>query len=97
MTEWHFATDEPADELAILHHFSVKKREAGQDVEFVITVKEFARPKDPTMRYLAQADKKVFQKGVPFLPSGWGNTLLKALAECILIIKEFPYQGPQPE
>lgn len=91
MTEWHFAQTEPADELAILHRFSIKRPAAHGDVEFVITVKEYATPKDNTMRFFATADKQVFQKGVPFTPVGWGNTLLKALAECILHIKQFPY------
>ena len=93
MTEWHFAQTDAADELAILHHFSMKKQAAHGDVEFVITVKEFATPKDHTMRFFAMADKQVFQQGVPFTPVGWGTTLLKALAECMLLIKQFPYEG----
>lgn len=93
MAEWQFAQTDPADQLAILHHFSMKKRENGDDVEFVITVKEYAKPKEETMRFFATADKKVFQTGVPFHPVGWGTTLLKALAECIAQIKQFPYEG----
>ncbi|MBI3404782.1 MAG: hypothetical protein HY046_04935, partial [Acidobacteria bacterium] len=93
MTEWHFAQNDPADELAILHHFSIKKIEAQGPVEFVITVKEYATPKDHTMKFFATADKQVFQKGVPFTPVGWGGNLLKALAECILQIKQFPYEA----
>jgi hypothetical protein len=42
MAEWRFATSDPGDELAILHQFSMKKRAAEGDVEFTITVKEFA-------------------------------------------------------
>ena len=93
MAEWHFAQSDPADELAILHHYSMKKHEGGRAVEFVITVREFATPKEESMRYLATADKEVFQKGVPFRPAGWGKTLLKALADCIVQIKQFPYEA----
>ena len=92
MAEWHFAQTDPAQQLAILHHFSVKKSESGNDIEFVITVKEFATPKEETMRFFATADKQVFQKGAPFHPVGWGNSLLKALAECVAQIKQFPYE-----
>jgi hypothetical protein len=92
MTEWHFAQTDAAEELAILHHFSMKKQTPQGDVEFVITVKEFATPKDKNMQFVATADKQVFQKGAPFTPIGWGTTLLKALAECILHIKQFPYE-----
>ena len=52
--EWTFAQQDPAEELARLHVFSIKKH----GVEFVITVKEYARPQeDQTMRFFAQADK----------------------------------------
>jgi hypothetical protein len=95
MTEWRFASEDPADELAILHQFSMKKREPGGDVEFIITVKEFARPRDPTMLFFALADKQVLQRDVPYTPCGWGTTLLKALAECVIAIKQFPCQGAQ--
>ncbi len=93
MAEWRFAQADPADELAILQQFSMKKKEAQEIVEFVITVKEFATPKEESMRFMAMADKQVFQKGVPFHPAGWGNTLLKALGDCIVQIKQFPYDG----
>jgi len=89
--EWTFAQKDPAEELARIHHFSIKKH---GDVEFVITVKEFARPQeDQTMRYFAQADKQTNQKSVPFTPCGWGHTLLKALSECVQAIERFPYEG----
>jgi len=92
MAEWRFAQSDPADELAILQHFSVKKQGAQGAVEFVITVKEFATPKEESMRFLATADHQVFQKSVPFHPAGWGNTMLKALGDCIVQIKQFPYE-----
>ncbi len=95
MTEWHFAQTDKAEELAILHHFSIKKPTPQGSVDFVITVKEYATPKDQTMKFVATADKQVFQGGVPFFPVGWGNTLLKALAECILHIKQFPFNADE--
>jgi len=89
--EWTFAQQDPAEELARLHTFSIKKH---GDVEFVITVKEFARPQeDQTMRFFATADKQTNQKSVPFTPCGWGHTLLKALSECVKAIERFPYEG----
>lgn len=92
MAEWHFAQSDPGDELAIVQYYSMKKRHSGGAVEFIIAVKEFAAPKEESMRFLASADKSVFQNGVPFHPAGWGNTLLKALGDCVRQIKEFPYQ-----
>ncbi len=93
--EWTFAQSDPAQELALLHGFSVKKRQSnGEDVEFKITVKEYARPQDDqTMRFFAEADKQTNQSTVPFTPCGWGHTLLKALSECIKAIERFPYEG----
>ncbi len=93
MAEWRFAQADPADELAILQHFSMKKNSAHGPIEFVITVKEFATPKEESMRFMATADKQVFQKGVPFHPAGWGNSMLMALGDCIVQIKQFPYDA----
>jgi len=93
MAEWRFAQTDPADELAILHHFSMKRHCSTGAKEIRITVKEFSTPKEETMRFLATADTQVFQKGVPFHPAGWGNTLLKALGDCMVQIKQFPYEG----
>ncbi len=93
MEEWTFAQSDPSEELAQLHVFSMKERQANGDVEFVITVKEYAAPKDRTMRFFAQADKQTNQRTAPFTPCGWGDTLLKALAECVLAVHRFPYEG----
>ncbi len=92
MAEWTFAQSQPHEELALLHSFSVKKRQAGGDVEFIITVKEFATQNNQSMRFFAEADKQTNQKTAPFTPIGWGDTLLKALSECIQAIHRFPYQ-----
>jgi len=73
----------------------MKKQQASGEIEFLITVKEYVTPPDPTMKFFAQADKQTNQKTAPFTPSGWGNTLLDALAECIEAIHRFPYEGPE--
>ena len=39
MAEWVYAQKDPAEELAQLHYFSFKKRQADGEIEFVITVK----------------------------------------------------------
>jgi len=93
MNEWIFAQSQPSDELAQIHFFSMKKRQPSGDVEFLITVREYATPSDESMRFFAQADKQTNQKTAPFTPSGWGNTLLKALAECVQAVRRFPYEG----
>ena len=64
-----------------------------QEIEFVITIKEFKPGADQSMRFLAQADKQTNQKTAPYLPSGWGSNLLQALSACIKEIKRFPYEG----
>lgn len=94
MQEWTFAQRQPSEELAQLHFFSMKKSQPDGDVEFVITVKEFARPNKQSMLFFAQADKQTNQKTGPFTPCGWGDTLLKALSECMQAIHRFPYEGP---
>lgn len=93
MKEWTFAQSKPSDELAKLHWFSIKKRQPEGDIEFVITVQEYVTPRDPEVRFFAQADKQTNQKTAPFTPSGWGETLLDALSECIQAIHRFPYEG----
>jgi len=93
MREWGFAQTHTSQELAQLHYFSVKKAQTSGEVEFLITVKEYVTPKEPTMHFFAQTDKEVNQKTAPFRPSGWGKTLLDALAECIRALNRFPYEG----
>jgi len=90
--EWIFAQEEPSEELCKLHHFAMKKRQADGDVDFVITVREYVDPPDPTMRYVAQTDKQTNQKTAPYTPTGWGATLEIALVECLKAIRLFPYE-----
>jgi hypothetical protein len=95
MPDWIFAQNDPSEQLCKLHHFSMKKRQEGGEVEFFITVKEFVTPPDPTMRFFAQADKQTNQKTAPFFPSGWGHTIYEALNQCLKAIERFPYEGPE--
>jgi hypothetical protein len=93
MPDWIFAQTHPSEQLCQLHHFSVKKRQAGREIEFLITVKEYVTPPDPTMKFLAQTDKQTNQKIAPFTPSGWGHTIFEALSQCLKAIDRFPYEG----
>ena len=90
MTEWIYAQNDPAEELAQLHYFTFKHRQPEGEIEFVITVKEFASRNAAQMRFYAQADKQVNQSAAPFRPFGWGDSVLAALTECTRTIREYP-------
>ena len=92
MAEWIHAQKEPAEELAQLHYFSCKKRQPDGEIEFVITVKEFASRNAMQMRFYAQSDKEINQSTAPFRPFGWGDSLLVALSECLRTIRQYPYE-----
>jgi hypothetical protein len=92
MAEWTFAQSEQSEELAQLHFYSVNKQQGDQLIEFRITVKEYATPNRLSMRYFAEADKQVNQKTAPYTPTGWGQTLLQALSDCVKAIQKFPYE-----
>jgi hypothetical protein len=92
VAEWVYAQQDPADELAQLQYYSFKKRQPEGEVEFVITVKEFASRSATHMRFYAQADKEINQRTAPFRPFGWGDSLLVALTECMRSIREYPYE-----
>jgi hypothetical protein len=93
MEEWAYAQAKASEKLARIHYFSVMKQQDGAEIEFVITVKEHAIPKDGRMRFFALADKQTNQDSAPYTPSGWGETLLSALSDCIMELNRFPYQG----
>ena len=96
MSDWKFAQKNVSEELALLQQFSFKKRQNGNEICFLITVKEFvATPPGQFARFLAQADKFVNQKTAPVLPVGWGHSLLDALSDCTRMIREFPYEGEE--
>ncbi len=93
MAEWQFAQAERSEELAELHFFSIKKRQPGGEVNFRITVKEFAAPPPGQhLRFFAEADKRVNQPMAPILPCGWGDSVFEALSGCLRLIRQFPYQ-----
>ena len=93
MSDWFFAQSDPHQQLAKIHHFSSRKRQDERDIEFLITVREYHTPPDPAMKFFASVDRQTNQKVSPYTPSGWGNTLLGALSECLREIERFPYQG----
>jgi hypothetical protein len=93
MQDWGFAQTHPSQQLAEIHTFSIMKVQPGLEVEFVITVKEYVTPKEPTMHFFAQTDKMTNQKTAPYRPCGWGKTLLEAMSECVKAIHRFPYEG----
>lgn len=93
MSDWSFAQREAAQQLCQLHSFAVKSRQEHGEVEFIITVREYVTPPDPTMKFFAQADKLTNQSVAPFTPSGWGKTMVEALDLCIRSIGRFPYPG----
>ena len=95
MSDWQYAGEDRSEELAKLHSFSVKKRQSTGEIEFVITVKEYAQRTEQHMRFFAQANRQVNQKVAPFVPFGWGDTLVEALSECMKAIRSFPYDDPQ--
>ena|ERR1051326_4345891 len=95
MNDWGYAQANPAEQLGRLHHFSMKKIQDGQEIEFTITVTEFFTPKDPALKFFAQADKQTNQHIMPYTPVGWGTSLLTALEECVRAINRFPYQEPE--
>ena len=86
MSDLQFINAAQSKELAQLHFFSIKKG----NIEFVITVKEYAQRNPHHMRFFAQADKQVNQKAAPFLPFGWGETLIESKTECIKSIRKYP-------
>jgi hypothetical protein len=98
VNDWKFAQKNPSEELAQLHTFSFKKCQGAGNTEFVITVREYAAPPPGQhYRFFAQADKHVNKKNAPFLPAGWGNSVLDALCDCTRMIREFPCEEPEPQ
>ena len=96
MSDWQYTQIDSSEELAQLHFFSVKKNEPRGPVQFRITIKEFAAPPPGQfVRFFAEADKPVNQNTAAIIPSGWGESLFKALADCLRIIRQFPYEGKE--
>jgi len=95
MPDWTFAQNHPSEQLCQLHYFSMKKKQANGEVEFLITVKEYVTPPDTAMKFLAHTDKQTNQNTAPFAPCGWGHSIMEALQQCLKAIQRFPYEGPE--
>lgn len=96
MADWMYLQENPTEQLALLHFFSLVKHQPTGEVVFRITVKEFAAPPPgQRLRFFAEADKPVNQKNASFIPCGWGNTLFNALGDCVRLIRQFPYEGEE--
>jgi len=97
MNDWMHMQEQPSEQLALHHYFSVVKRQQGKDIPFRITVKEFATPPPGQyVRFFAEADKELNQKTAAFVPCGWSNSLYSALGDCVRLIRQFPYEGEMP-
>jgi len=93
LSEWQFADADKTERFAQHHYFSMVKVQGDREIEFVITVKEYLSPMEPTMKFFAEADKQTNQKTAAFTPCGWGGSLLIALSECMRAVRRFPYEG----
>jgi hypothetical protein len=93
VADWQYAQSDRSEQLAQITYYSAKKYDEGREIEFRITVKEFVTPPPGQhTRFFAEADKKVNQKTTALLPFGWGDSVLKALAGCLRMIRDFPYE-----
>ncbi|MFZ0738606.1 MAG: hypothetical protein WCA98_02540 [Candidatus Acidiferrales bacterium] len=93
MPDWQFAQAGPSEELAQLSFYSMKKRQGDREIEFRITMREYVeRPAGQHSRFFAEADKQVNQNTAAVLPCGWGKSALEALAGCMGMIRQFPYE-----
>jgi hypothetical protein len=92
MSDWKFVQRDASEQLAHIQQFAMTKCDGDQQTEFLITVREYVTPKDPAMRFFAQADKQVNQNAAAYTPCGWGGTLSEALSECMQQIRRFRYE-----
>jgi hypothetical protein len=95
LAEWSYVDTEHGEGFCELRYFGFTKKQAGGDVEFIITLREYVHPPDPALKYFAQADKQTNQKSAPFTPVGWGSSVASALHECVKAIRRFPYEGAE--
>ena len=91
MEEWAYAQAKLSERLARLHCFSVVKQQDGREIEFLITVKEYAAPGDRCMHFFVLADKENQSGFGAYTPCGWGETPLSALSDCLMELHRFPY------
>jgi len=75
--------------------FSVGKKQSSGEIETRITVHEFATPPIGALQFFAMADIELNQKTAKYRPSGWSDTLMGALSECMRNLRKFEYEGPE--
>jgi len=92
VNDWKYTQRDAAEELAHVHYFTMKKKQGEEFVDFLITVREYVTPKDPSMPFFAQADKQTNQRTAPYTPTGWGRSLSEALSNCMEAIRRFSYE-----
>jgi hypothetical protein len=95
MSDWKYAQRDPSEALAQLHFFSVRKKHSSGEIEARITVRELATPAIGALQFFAMADIELNQKTLKFQPSGWSDTLMGALSECLKNLRKFEYEGPE--
>ena len=91
--DWQYAQADPSEALARLHFFSVRKKHSAGEIETLITVKEFATPEIGALQFFAMADIELNQKTAKFQPSGWSDSLMGALSECLKNLRKFEYEA----
>ncbi|HET7103609.1 MAG TPA: hypothetical protein VFI20_05940 [Terracidiphilus sp.] len=94
MSDWKFLQKDPSESLARLHYFSITKQHPSGEIEACITIKEFAVPKRRDLQFFACADIQLNQNALPFHPSGWSETMMGALSECLRNFRLFEYEAP---
>lgn len=91
MGDWEFLQKDAEEQLARVDYYSMCRQDgAGNEVEFIIAVREYLTPKDPAMKFVARANKDVHPPQGALTPYGWGGTHSKALSACLDMIRKFP-------
>jgi len=90
--DWQYIDAETEEQFCRVEYFALKKLQEGREIEFLVTMREYLHPPDPTMKFFAQSDKQTNQKHAAYTPSGWGPDRHTALWECVRAIRKFPYE-----
>ena len=94
MSDWKYVRQDSTEALARQHFFSVGKKHSSGEIETRITVREFATPEIGALQFFAMADVVLNQNTAPYQPSGWSDTLMGALAECLKNLHRFEFEEP---
>ena len=90
--EWIDIEPTHEEQLCRVEHFEIRKAHKDGHVVFLIVMREYLNPPDPSMRFTATADKQTNQKTAAYTPMGWGSSQGLALWECLQAIRRFPYE-----